>query len=114
MNKNLNLVNEIYRTCYFPLPELGLNQRLSDMDIIIRQSILMEEGSVLFKALKHGDMAEILAALVNLGYEALGSIAMQQADVTEEAVSWCHDGYVTSIMRLVSGKINCCSSGDMT
>jgi hypothetical protein len=51
---------------------------LSDMDIIMRQALLMEAGSEIFKAIKAGEMAEILAGLIDLSYSALGAIAMRR------------------------------------
>jgi hypothetical protein len=81
------------------------------MDIIMRQALFMEEGSELFKAIKAGDMVEILAETVNLAYCALGAIAIQGADVLDRPVSWRHDGFVISLMRLFSDEINHCASG---
>jgi hypothetical protein len=56
-------------------------------------------------------MVEILAGMIDLAYCALGAIAMQGADVSDQPVSWHHDGTVISLMRLFSGKINDCASG---
>src|SRR5664280_2303475 len=90
---------------------MGANVRLSEMDIIMRQALLMEEGSELLRAIKAGDMVEILAGMINLAYCALGAIAIQGTDVLERQVSWQHDGFVISLMRLFSDKINNCASG---
>jgi hypothetical protein len=111
MNKHLKLVREFYDAFSYPQAEQGANDRLPEMDIIMRQALLMEEGSELFRAIKAGDMVEILAAMINLSYCALGAIAIQGADVSERPVSWRHDGFVISLMRLISGKINDCASG---
>ena len=111
MNKHLNLVRELHDAFSFPQARHGANAQLSDMDIIMRQALLMEQGSKVLKALKAGDMVEILTELIDLSYYALGAIAMQGADVTNQPVSWQHDGFVLSVMNILSDKINDCASG---
>lgn len=111
MNEHLQLVREYHDACAFPQADHGTRTHLSDMDIIIRQALLMDGGSEALKALKAGDMALILGGLVDLAYYALGSIAMRGEEVSERPVSWRHDGYVISVMRLLSDKINQCASG---
>jgi predicted HAD superfamily Cof-like phosphohydrolase len=112
MNKHLKLVREFHNAFSFPQAEHGENVRLSEMDIILRQALLMEEGSELLRAIKAGDMVEILARMIDLAYCALGAIAVQGAEVSDRPVSWQHDGFVISLMRLFSGKINNCVSGN--
>ena len=75
MNKHLNLVREFHDALSFPQAVYGANVRLSEMDIILRQALLLEAGGELFKAFKAGDMVEILAGMINLAYSALGAIA---------------------------------------
>ena len=58
MNKHLKLVREFYDALSFPQAGHGENVRLSEMDIILRQALLMEEGSLLLRAIKAGDMVE--------------------------------------------------------
>lgn len=111
MNKHLKLVREFHDTFSLPQAEHGTNERLSDMDIVMRQALLMDEGSTVLKAIKAGDMVEILAGLVNLAYCALGAIAMQGSDVIDHPVTWRHDGFILSIMRILSDRINSCTSG---
>ncbi|MEI6267387.1 MAG: nucleoside triphosphate pyrophosphohydrolase family protein [Methylococcaceae bacterium] len=111
MNKHLRLVREFHDAFSVPQPESGANVRLSEMAIIMRQALLMEAGGELFRAIKSGDMVNILASMINLSYSALGAVALQGADVFEQPVSWQHDGFVISIMRLFSDKINKCTSG---
>jgi len=111
MNKHLKLVREFHNAFSFPQAEHGENMRLSEMNIIMRQALLMEEGSELLRAFKAGDMVEILAGMINLSYCAVAAIAIEGADVLERPVSWQHDGSVISLMRLFSEKINNCSSG---
>ncbi len=112
MNKHLKLVREFHDAFSFPQAENGESTRLSEMDIIIYQALLMEEGSELFRAIKAGEMVEILAGMINLAYCAVGAIAIQGADVLDRPVSWRHDGFVISLMRLFSDKINNCASGN--
>jgi hypothetical protein len=111
MNKHLKLVREFHDAISFPQARHGEIVRLSEMDIIMRQALLMEEGSELFRAIKAGDMVEILAGMINLSYCALGAIAIEGADVSDQPVSWRHDGFVISLMRFFSDKINHCASG---
>ncbi|MDO9268134.1 MAG: nucleoside triphosphate pyrophosphohydrolase family protein [Methylobacter sp.] len=112
MNKHLKLVREFHDTFSLPQAEHGANERLSDMDIVMRQALLMDEGSAVLKAIKAGDMVEILAELVNLAYCALGAIAIRGSDVTDRPVTWRHDGFILSIIRILSDRINNCTSGN--
>ena len=77
MNKHLKLVREFHDALSFPQAEQGENAHLSEMDIIMRQALLMEDGSELFRAIKAGDMVEILAGMIDLAYCALCAIAIQ-------------------------------------
>ena len=111
MNQHLKLVRAFNDELSFPQAEQGADVRLSDMDIVIRQALLMENGSAVLKAIKAGEMVEILAGLVNLAYCALGAIAMRGGEVLDRPVTWHHDGFVISVMRALSDKINDCTSG---
>lgn len=111
MNEHLKLVREFHNSLSFPQADHGTNVQLSDMDVVMRQALLMEKGSEILKAIKAGDMVEILGGLVGLAYYALGAIATQGADVIDHPISWQHAGSVLPLMRLVSDKINTCSTG---
>ncbi|MGR9052024.1 MAG: nucleoside triphosphate pyrophosphohydrolase family protein [Gammaproteobacteria bacterium] len=111
MNKHLNLVREYHLAVSFPQPEPGTAAHVSDMNVIERQALLMDGGSEAFKALKSGDMEKILAGLADLAYFALGALAEAGADVVERPVAWRHDGFVISVMRLLSDKIGGCADG---
>ena len=111
MNKHLQLVREFHQVGRYPQAAHGENAHLSEMDIIMRQALLMEDGSALFRAIKAGDMVEILAAMMNLAYDALAAIAVQGAEVLDRPVLWRHDGHVISLMRLFTEQINQCVSG---
>jgi hypothetical protein len=112
MNKHLKSVREFHDAFSLPQAEHGTLGHLSDMDIIMRQALLMEAGSEIFKTIRAGEMAEILAGLINLSYSALGAIAQRGEDVIEQPVFWQHDGFVLSLMRLLSDKINNCATGN--
>jgi len=111
MNKHLKLVREFNDTFSLPQAEHGANEHLSDMDIVMRQALLMDEGSAVLRAIKAGDMVAILAGLVNLAYSALTAIAMRGSDVADHPVTWRHDGFILSIIRILSDRINNCTSG---
>ncbi len=111
MNKHLKLVREFNDTFLLSQAEPGTHAHLSDMDIIKHQALLMEEGSAVLNAIRAGEMVEILAGLVNLAYCALDAIARQGGEESDSPVTWKHDGFVVSIMRILSEKINQCTSG---
>lgn len=111
MNKHLQLVRNFRKN--FSLPEAlpGSSGQLSDMTIVLRQAWLMEAGKQVLLAIKQGDMGVILARLTGLAYLALNAIAIQRGDVEIQPVNWRHDGSVLSLVRLISDRINACSSG---
>lgn len=111
MNKHLELVRAYHEASSFPQAEHGSSAHVSDMDIIMRQALLMDGGSKTLTALKAGDMTLILSGLIDLAYYALGAIALRGDDVTETPVSWRHDGFVVSVMRLLSDTIHQCTTG---
>lgn len=113
MNEHLKLVRAFHESRNLPQAAHGIPKNLSDMDIILRQSLLMNAGSETLAGLKAGDMVAILAGLAELAYYALGGIALQGRDVIEEPVLWRHDGFVLSVMQLLSDKINRCATGDV-
>lgn len=112
MNKHLKLVRAFHDAFSLPQAQEGVNAHVSDMDIVMRQALLMEAGSEVLKAVKAGEMADILGGLANLAYYALGAVAMRGEDVIDRAVAWRHDGSVLSVMRLLSDKISACASGE--
>jgi hypothetical protein len=77
MNIHLKLVREFHDALLLPQAEPGITLRLSDMEIIRYQVLLMEAGSEVLNAIKAGEMAEILVGLVDLSYAALVAIAIQ-------------------------------------
>jgi hypothetical protein len=107
MHNHLQLVGEYRKN--FDLP--SAEDHLADMAIVLRQAWLMDGGKQVLLAIRQGDMAVILARLTGLAYLALNAVAMQGDDVELQTVSWRHDGSVLSLMRLVSDRINACSSG---
>lgn len=90
-------------------------EALSDMEIIQFQALLMDNSANLLRAFKQGDMAMILAGLVNLAYSSASAAVL--AGVGEQmptvSVHWQHDGLIISIMRSLSHHIDACSSGNV-
>jgi len=112
MNKHLKLVREYNDTFSIPQAEHGASQQLHDLDIVMNQALLMDGGSAVFKAIKAGDMVQILAGLSELAYYALSAAAMRGEDVTECPITWRYDGLILSVLRELSEKINDCTSGN--
>jgi hypothetical protein len=112
MNKHLELVREFHKKYGIAQPDYPETMHLSDMDIIMRQALLLECGSETCKAIAIGELSKILAGLVDLAYNALGAIACRGDDVVTVPVSWRQDGSVLSVARAVSEKINLCISGE--
>jgi len=113
MNEHLQLVVEFHEKLSFPMAEPGTMPHFPDMEVIRYQSLLMETGSEVLKAIMAGEMAEIMLGLANLAYVSLSGIARQGRDVIEQPISWRQDGFVLSVMQIVSDKINQCSSGSV-
>jgi len=76
------------------------------------QALLMDYGSATFKAITSGDLANILAGLVDLAYSALAPIACRGDDVVATSVAWRQDGSVLSVMKVLCDKISLCSTGE--
>ncbi|MCQ8106310.1 nucleoside triphosphate pyrophosphohydrolase family protein [Methylomonas sp. SURF-2] len=112
MHKHLQKVREFHDQFGIEQPEYPETAHLSDMDIVMRQALLMDCGSETFKAITAGDLAKILAGLVDLAYNALAAIACRGDDVVATSVAWRQDGSVLSVMRVLADKINNCSSGE--
>lgn len=112
MNKHLELVREFHEKFAIAQPDYPETAHLSNMDIVMRQALLLECGSETFKAVAVGDLAKILAGLVDLAYNALAAIACRGDDVLVASVVWRQDGSVLSVVRALSEKINSCTSGE--
>lgn len=111
MNEHLKLVRELHVAMSHPQAEQGTNTRLSDMDVIKYQALLMEAGGTLLYALKVTEIVDILLGLVNLAYAASAAIAKQGGDIAYKPASLRHDGSVLSIMKIISDQINQCAEG---
>lgn len=83
----------------------------SEMDVISAQATLTEAGSLAFKAIKSGEISGILGGLVALAYAALQALAAQNKDILENSGENQPVYQMLEIMRLISGKIHDCSSG---
>ncbi|MDD1621482.1 MAG: nucleoside triphosphate pyrophosphohydrolase family protein [Methylococcaceae bacterium] len=112
MNKHLQLVREFHEKFGITQPEYPETAHLSDMDVVMRQALLMECGSETFKAIAVGDLAKILAGLVDLAYNSLAAIACRGDDVIATSSKWRQDGSVLSVVRVLSERINGCTSGE--
>lgn len=108
MNQHLTLIKTAH-----PTPKVAEEETMpvSEMEIILTQALLMDAGSVTFKAIKSGEIADILAGLVALAYTSLQACAMQDEDVVENQGAACQTYQLLEIMRLLSDKIQNCSSG---
>lgn len=112
MHKNLQKVRDFHEKFGIEQAEHLETADLSDMDIIMRQALLMDCGSEAFRAITAGDLAKILAGLVDLGYNALAAIACRGDDLMSTSVTWRQDGSVLSVVRVLADKINACTSGE--
>jgi hypothetical protein len=90
----------------------GTSASLPDMDIIYTQALLMDAGSASFKAIKLGEIEGILGKLVAIAYCALEALPKLGCDEVEYAGENRLSYQMLDIMRLLSNKINDCSSGE--
>lgn len=112
MHQHLQLVRDYHERFAIKQPAYPESVPLSDMDIVMYQALLMDQGSATFKAIILGELAGILGGLVELAYTALAPIACRGDDVIATAVTWRQDGSVLSIMKLLSDKISLCTTGE--
>ncbi|WGS87549.1 nucleoside triphosphate pyrophosphohydrolase family protein [Methylomonas sp. UP202] len=112
MNKHLQLVKEFHRQFGIAQPDDGDLSHLSDMDIVMRQALLLDCASHTFKAVAGGDLLKILAGLVDLAFNALAAIACRGDEVVTVSVNWRQDGSVLSLVRALSDKVQQCVSGE--
>ncbi|PPD33303.1 MAG: hypothetical protein CTY19_08415 [Methylomonas sp.] len=112
MHSHLKLVRDFHEQFGIKQPDYPDTVHLSDMDIVMRQALLMDCGSETFKAITAGDLTQILAGLVDLAYNALAAIACRGDEVIATSVNWRQDGSVLSVMRVLADKINHCASGE--
>jgi hypothetical protein len=111
MHPHLTLVGEFQQAFSGSIDIGGESAHLADMELIVRQAVLMEEGAELFRAFKSGEMAEVLAGLVNLAYASVCVIVELGGEIADDDSSWHNDGFVISIVRTLSEKIAACASG---
>lgn len=112
MNLHLQLVRDFHEHFGIDQPDYPETRHLSDMDIVMRQALLMDCGSETFKAITTGDLVKILSGLVDLAYNALAAIACRGDDVVNTSVQWRRDGSVLPVMQVISDRINACNSGE--
>jgi len=112
MHKHLQLVRDFHERVGIRQAPFSEAAHLSDMDIVMHQVLLMDHGSATFKAITSGDLAGILAGLVDLAYSALAAIACKGDDVMATSVAWRQDGSVVPVVQVLCDKISLCSSGE--
>lgn len=112
MNKHLQQVRAFHDSFGIAQPEEGDSGHVSDMDIVLRQALLLDCASDTFKAVAAGDLEKILAGLLDLAFNALAAIAIRGDDVVAVAANWRQDGSVLSVVRVLSDKVNQCASGE--
>ncbi len=101
-NQQIALVEQWFQSIGKPLD--NAQGALSDMEIIQFQALLMDNGANLLRAFKQGDMAVVLAGLVNLAYSSVTAAVLAGAreDMPSASANWRHDGLIISIMRSLS------------
>ena len=112
MNKHLQQVRDFHRKFGINQPGDGETGHLSDMEIVMRQALLLDCGSETYRAIASGDLIKILAGLVDLSFNALAAIASRGDELVAVSANWRQDGSVLSVMRVLSEKINQCTSGE--
>jgi len=112
MNKHLTLVRSFHQQYGITQPDYPETSHLSDSEIVLRQSLLLACASDTCKAIADGDSVKTLAGLVDLAYNALAAIACRGDDVVSVSVSWRQDGSVLSLTRILSDRVNQCTSGE--
>jgi hypothetical protein len=85
---------------------------LSGMDIIGLQAVLMQAGSAAFRAVKSGEIANILTGLVSLAYTALEALSIMDKDDIEARRESSRAYQMLEIVQLLSARIGCCASGE--
>lgn len=112
MNTHLEMVRDFHRRLGIAQPEYPDTAHLSDMDIVLRQTLLLQCAQETLQAIVSSDMAKMLAGLVDLAYNALAAIACRGDAVVHVNVNWRQDGSVLSIATALSEKVHKCTSGE--
>ena len=87
-------------------------ERLSDMEIVEYQALLLETASEMGKAIKSSEITAMLAAAVDLAYVALAALDKGAGDAVEMPSSWRPGSSVLSVMEAVTDKTGRCVSGE--
>lgn len=112
MTTHLDLVRAFHRQFGIVQPEFPDTAHLSDMDIVMRQTLLMQAGQDSLHAIVVSDMAKLLGGLVDLAYNALAAIACRGDELQKMNVTWRRDGSVLSVAQALSQRIHDCCSGE--
>lgn len=86
----------------------------SDMAIIEHQALLMRAGSVVCDAIYSGEMAALLTAVVQTGYQALAAAIASRQAVPETVAGQARTYQMLAIIQRLSEKIHACSSGQIS
>ena len=112
MSTHLELVRAFHQRFGIAQPEYPDTAHLSDMDIVMRQTLLLQCAQETLHAIVISDMAKTLAGLVDLAYNALAAIACRGDELVNVNVNWRQDGSVLSIATALSERVHKCSSGE--
>ncbi len=89
----------------------GQGSEVTDMDLIVSQALLMDAGSATLKAIKSGELAEILLGLVRMAYRALAGLTLHNDADLDAPATMPNDYLMLAIMRQLSKNIAGCASG---
>lgn len=112
MNSHLQLVRDFHQHFGIAQADSHSSTALSDMDIVMRQALLLACARETFEAITEGDSVQLLAGIVDLAYNALAAIACRGDDVVAASGRWRQDGSVLSLVKALSDKVNACTSGE--
>lgn len=113
MSEHLRSVKEFHQALSILPTQVEGAHGLPDKDIINYQAMLMETGSELLKAMRVGEMPEMLLGLVELAYVALAAIAKQNGELAARPAAFNSEWTLLSVVNVVSDKINACSAGQV-
>lgn len=112
MHRHLSMVRDFHEKFGINQPEEGEIGDLAIEDIVNRQALILACASETFKAIATEDLVRVMAGLVDLSFNSLAAIACRGDDIVPVSVNWRQDGSVLSVVRVLSEKINQCTSGE--
>jgi hypothetical protein len=106
---HLSLINE---SCIHSDHSKEKTAEFDHIALILTQGLLMDAGSLAFKAMKSGDIATILCGFTKLGYTALEALSQQGIKEVEPKTENYQAFDLLAITQLISEKIYHCSFGE--